>query len=103
MPKFMPAGQSSGTSETIDTAMSRQPTREGSVTLQYPLLTRDNYAAWAIKMKVYMCAQGVWDAVEATDGVDARQDQIALAAIYHGISEETLFLLAEKTTAKEAW
>lgn len=28
---------------------------------------------------------------------------MALAAIYHGIPEETLILLAEKETAKEAW
>ena len=39
------------------------PEKEGSVTLKYPMLTKSNYAAWAIKMEVFMMAQGVWDAV----------------------------------------
>lgn len=65
------------------------------------MLSKSNYAAWAIKVKVYMRAQGVWDAVEPGT-TDTRLDQMALAAIYQGIPDDTLFLLAEKT-AKEAW
>lgn len=53
-------------------------------------------------MKVYMRAQGVWDTIEFGD-VNVHKDQMALATIYHGISEETLFPLAKKETAKEAW
>ncbi|XP_020249615.1 uncharacterized protein LOC109827062 [Asparagus officinalis] len=66
---------------------------------------RDNYASWAIKMKVYMKAQDVWDAIEPAAGasVEHRKDQMALAAIYQGIPEETLMVIAEKQTAKEAW
>ncbi|CAN6349167.1 unnamed protein product [Urochloa humidicola] len=30
--------------------------------LQYPMLSKSNYPAWAIKMEAYMRAQGVWDA-----------------------------------------
>lgn len=70
--------------------------------MQYPLLTRSNYTAWAIKMKAYLKAQGLWEAIDSKD-VDERKDQMALAAIYHGIPEETLLLIAEKETAKEAW
>lgn len=69
--------------------------------LQYPLLTNSNYLAWALKMNVYMKAQGVWDAVETEEDVDLRKDQMVLAAIYQGISEESL--LSEKETTKEAW
>ncbi|XP_039122013.1 uncharacterized protein LOC120258620 [Dioscorea cayenensis subsp. rotundata] len=57
-------------------------------------------------MKVYMCAQGVWDGIEPIDPkeeIETRKDQMALTAIYQGISEETLLVLAEKETAKEAW
>lgn len=77
--------------------------QESSVSLQYPLLTRSNYTAWAIKMKVYLKAQGVWGAIKSEKEVDESQDQMALAAIYQGIPEETLLLIAEKETAKEAW
>ena len=66
------------------------------------MLNKSNYGAWEIKMKVFMKAQGVWEAVVAGD-VDERQDQMALAAIFQGVPEETLLLLAEKETAKDAW
>ena len=59
-----------------------------------------------MKMKVYLSAQGVWDAIESTeslDSLDERKDQMALVAIYQAIPEEMLFLLVEKETAKEAW
>ncbi|CAH9140422.1 unnamed protein product [Cuscuta epithymum] len=71
--------------------------------LKYPMLTRSNYAAWAIKMEVFMMAQGVWDAIEAEGAVETRKDKMALAAIYQGISEDTLLQLGAKKTAKEAW
>ncbi|KAF0899659.1 hypothetical protein E2562_021358 [Oryza meyeriana var. granulata] len=56
-------------------------------------------------MKVFMQAQDVWDAVEPVDdvAVDPRMDKMALAAIYQGIPEETLLMIAEKETAEEAW
>ncbi|KAL6615729.1 hypothetical protein ACP70R_037999 [Stipagrostis hirtigluma subsp. patula] len=74
-----------------------------SMMLQYPLLTRSNYTAWAIKMKACLKAQGVWEAIDMEKGADTRKDQMALAAIYQGIPEETLLLLAEKETSREAW
>lgn len=57
MPKYMP----------IDIAMDTVKDKEGSVGLNYPMLGRNNYSVWAIKMKVFMQAQGVWDAVEPKD------------------------------------
>lgn len=80
--------------------------REGQVTLHYPMLSRSNYAAWAIKMRVFMQAQGVWDAVEprtANTVVEVKKDKMALAAIYQSIPEDLLLGLAEKKMSKEAW
>ena len=50
-----------------------------------------------------MKVQGAWDVIESKVAVDMRGDQMALAAIYQGISAYTIFLLAEKETVKEAW
>ncbi|GJZ45769.1 putative reverse transcriptase domain-containing protein [Tanacetum coccineum] len=55
--------------------------KEGSVTLHYPMLTKTNYFVWAIKMRMNLQAQGVWDATQR-EGVVERQDRMALAAIY---------------------
>lgn len=70
------------------------------------MLTRENYTAWALKMKVYLKAQGVWAAVKSKDPkavVEDKTDKVALAMIYQGISEEILLSIAEKETTKDAW
>lgn len=80
--------------------------KDGQITLHYPMLSRNNYAAWAIKMRVFMQAQGVWDAVEPRTSntvVEVKKDKMALAAIYQGIPEDLLLSLAERKSAKEAW
>ncbi|GJS23761.1 cellulose synthase A catalytic subunit 3 [UDP-forming]-like protein [Tanacetum coccineum] len=80
--------------------------KDGQISLHYPMLSRNNYAAWAIKMRVFMQAQGVWDAVEPRTSntvVEVKKDKMALAAIYQGIPEDLLLSLAEKKIAKEAW
>lgn len=59
--------------------------KEGPLRLNYPMLTRGNYTAWAMKMRAFMKAHGVWSAVDVGEGkstVDENHDQIALAAIY---------------------
>lgn len=70
--------------------------KEGGIGLNYPMLVRSNYTAWSIKMKVYMKAQGVWEAIEAkgksTTPVSDRQDQVALETIYQGIPEDIYLL-----------
>ncbi|XP_063945046.1 uncharacterized protein LOC135151491 [Daucus carota subsp. sativus] len=81
-------------------------TKESSVGLNYPMLTRSNYTTWSLKMKVFMKAQGVWGAIEQKDpkvAVDERTVQMALAAIYQGVPEDILLTIADKETAKEAW
>ena len=74
---------------------------EGSISLPYPMLTRSNYTTWAVKMKVFMRAQGVWNAI-VDEEVNERQDQMALAGIFLAVPEDMLLLLAEKETTKEA-
>ncbi|XP_021603216.1 uncharacterized protein LOC110608303 [Manihot esculenta] len=54
-------------------------------------------------MEVFMMAQGVWEPIESEGPVDKQKDKMALAAIYQGISEDTLLQLGAKRTAKEAW
>ncbi|XP_062203149.1 uncharacterized protein LOC133905404 [Phragmites australis] len=54
---------------------------------------------------VHACTRRL-DAVEHDDPkekVDMKKDQIALTAIYQGIPEETLRVVLEKETSKEAW
>lgn len=80
--------------------------KEGSFGLSYPMLMRTNYTAWAIKMKVFIQAHGVWEAIEPKDpkaAVDEKMDKRALTIIYQGIPDDLLLTLAEKKTLEEAW
>lgn len=83
--------------------------KDGQIGLTFPMLTKTNYTAWAMKMRVFMQAHGVWEAVEQKDPkdpkvtVEDKMDKRALAMIYQGISEDLLLTLAERKTAKDAW
>ena len=80
--------------------------KESSFGLSYPLLTKANYTAWAMKMRVFMQAHRVWEAIEPKDpkvAVEDKVDKRALAIIYQGIGEDLLLSIADKTTSKEAW
>lgn len=88
-----------------NTTMETVKNKDGSVGLNYPMLTKSNYTAWSLKMKVYMQAHGIWEAVETTNTkgtLEDKTDKMALAAIYQGIPEDILLSVADKTTAKEA-
>ena len=70
------------------------------------MLTKNNYLAWSIKIKVSMRAQGVWHAVEPKDPkmpIEEKKDQMALAAIYQGMTKDMLFFVSEKEKTKETW
>ena len=48
------------------------------------MLTRTNYAAWAIRMKYILRTNGAWGAVDpekASGGVEQSKDELALAII----------------------
>ena len=102
MPKYMPRMTTLTTSSSQAEVESIQRTgKDGSVMLNYPMLTKMNYAVWSIKMRVNLQAQGVWDVIKNAE-TDERKDRMALAAIYQAIPEEVLLMLVEKDTAKEA-
>ncbi|XP_025828683.1 uncharacterized protein LOC112903668 [Panicum hallii] len=67
------------------------------------MLEENNYGAWAVKMKIFMGAQGVWAAVESKNAVDDRLDQMALAAIVQAVPESVMMATSEHKTAKKVW
>ncbi|XP_074341853.1 uncharacterized protein LOC141679248 [Apium graveolens] len=86
--------------------MEELKSKNGSVTLSYPMLSKTNYTAWSLKIRVYMLAHGIWEAVEPTDEktvIEDKTDKVALAAIYQAILEDILLSIAEKKMARGAW
>ena len=79
--------------------------KDGTISLNYPMLTRANYTAWAIKMKVYTQAHGVWEAISPKDRKSRwlmKDRQSISGSDLPGHPEDVLLSLADKGTAKEA-
>ena len=85
-----------------------------------PVFNGQNYAAWEVKMKAYLRAYDLWDAVEKDDEVDPLPDHPtiaqkknhtepttkkykALTAIRSAKSEELFTRLMTCDTTKQAW
>lgn len=86
--------------------MDQGKNKDVAVGLSYPMLTRTNYTTLALKMKVYMQAHGVWEAVVPKDPkavVADKVDKIVMDAIYQSIPEDILLSVADKETAKDVW
>ena len=68
----------------------------------WPLLTRSNYADWALLTQVKLEARRAWSAVH--DGTEAREtDRAAPEYMLLAVPPEMISTLASKKTAKEAW
>lgn len=68
----------------------------------WPLLTRSNYADWALLMQVKLEARRVWTAMH--DGTEEHEtDRAALEYVLLAVPPEMISTLASKQTAKEVW
>ncbi|KAK1644732.1 hypothetical protein QYE76_062537 [Lolium multiflorum] len=67
-----------------------------------PMLTRDNYTVWAIKVEANLDVQGVWEAVVPADpaaAVDPEKNKRARAYLLGALSEDILLQVSSKKTA----
>ncbi|XP_071675729.1 uncharacterized protein [Lolium perenne] len=71
-----------------------------------PMLTRDNYTVWAIKVEANLDVQGVWEAVVPADPtamVDPEKNKRARAYLLGALSEDILLQVSSKKTAPAIW
>ena len=104
--KMMPRDDSSSSKAIVSSGLGNSTTTAGR--LPFPMLTRTNYTAWAMRMKFILRTNGAWGAVDrgkkpTTEDVDEAQDQLALSIISQSIDDETLLRVAEKETAADVW
>ena len=79
-----------------DNKLVVQQVKEAGVTLRYPMLSENNYGVWAVKMKIFMRAQGVWAVVVNKGGVYEKMDQMALAAVVVQTVRETIAMISSE-------
>ena len=72
-----------------------------SGSVSYPVLMPAGYTAWAIKMEAILDAQGLWEVVSPSSGVevDARKSKTARAHLLQALPEDILMQVSTKPTA----
>ncbi|XP_066385573.1 uncharacterized protein [Miscanthus floridulus] len=76
--------------------------RESS--LMWPMLTRSNYAEWAMLLQCNFETLEIWDTIDpGSEGVKRSWDRQAMAGILRSVPQEMWQLLGAKKTVKEAW
>jgi len=88
--------------------------------LQCPRLTKNNYQTWCIWVKAWLDSQDIWETIEKgfeepIDGATLtsaqrevvqkawRKNQLALTIIHQCLDDATFEIVANTTTAKQAW
>ncbi|KAE8818072.1 hypothetical protein D1007_04173 [Hordeum vulgare] len=95
---------SSGALVSRDSAEKAVAATAAAGKLPFLLLTRTNYAAWAMRMKYLLRANGAWAAVNhevSSTEVDKGKEDMAMTIISQSIDDTTLLRVAEKETAAD--
>ncbi|KAF0888584.1 hypothetical protein E2562_016053 [Oryza meyeriana var. granulata] len=106
--KTMPRDDSSPSKAIVSGSFGGLTTTATAMTgrLPFPMLTRTNYMAWAMRMKFLLRTNGAWGAIDlekASRAIDESKDQLALTIISQSIDDKMLLRVAEKETASDVW
>jgi hypothetical protein len=90
--------------EMGDTRTSSSATSSGikESSLVWPMLTRSNYAEWAMLMQINYEAMEIWDVIDSGTTVKRSQDRQAMGALMRSVPKEMWGTLGAKRTVKEA-
>ena len=71
--------------------------------LVWPMLTRSNYAEWAMLMEINYEAMEIWEVIDPRTNVRRSQDRQAMGALMRSVPKEMWGTLGAKKTVKEVW
>lgn len=74
--------------------------KEGSFSINCPMLNTTNYTVWAIRMKILLKVHKVWENVE-DETTENDKDDMAIAILFQLISEALVMQVGELDTAKK--
>lgn len=74
----------------------------GPSSIKFPMLTTSNYTVWAMKMKIALKVNKVWEAIDPGNKHEEKNN-MAIALIFQSIPEALTLQVGDLDTAKAVW
>ena len=74
----------------------------GSTTIKFPMLNSTNYTVWAMRMKIALKVNKVWEAIDPGSKVEDKNN-MAIALLFQSIPEALTLQVGDLDTAKSVW
>ena len=74
----------------------------GSSSVKFPMLTSSNYTVWAMRMKIALKVNKVWEAIDPGVKTEGKND-MSIALIFQSIPEALTLQVGDLDTAKTVW
>ncbi|XP_018463378.1 uncharacterized protein LOC108834540 [Raphanus sativus] len=85
-----------------DLAVATTKKDGGSTSVKCPMLSTTNYNVWAIRMKLLLQVNEVWEVVE-DESTDTKKNVMATALLFQSIPESLILQFGDLKTAKKVW
>ena len=90
-------------SETKEEEFAMKNKEAGSSSIKFPMLTTTNYTVWAMRMKIALKVNKVWEAIDPGAKTEGKND-LAIALIFQSIPEAlTTLQVGDLDTSKAVW
>ena len=74
----------------------------GSSSIKFPMLTSTNYTVWAMRMKIALKVNKVWESIDPGNK-DEEKNDVAIALLFQSIPEALTLQVGDLDTAKAVW
>ncbi|XP_010480731.1 PREDICTED: uncharacterized protein LOC104774132 [Camelina sativa] len=88
--------------DDTETSTSKQKEGGGPSSIKCPMLSTSNYTVSAMRMRILLRVNKVWDAIE-TEDKDEDMNDLAMALLFQSIPESLILQVGELDTAKKVW
>ena len=76
--------------------------KNGSSSIKFPMLTSTNYTVWAMRMKIALKVNKVWESIDPGNK-DEEKNDVAIALLFQSIPEALTLQVGDLDTAKAVW
>ncbi|KAG7569396.1 hypothetical protein ISN45_Aa04g021180 [Arabidopsis thaliana x Arabidopsis arenosa] len=88
--------------ETSNAALAKVKDNGGSSSIKCPMLTSTNYTVWAMRMRILLRVNKVWEVIEESSNNEEKND-MATALLFQSIPESLILQVGKVNTAKKVW